>query len=92
VEDFILLSTSFLASMGGLALSIIFCIVLIKVMFREPKLSDEQLEALRDRPVTFVMPSHSTDVFGKQVEVRRRLEHEALEAHKDRPYSERTRR
>jgi hypothetical protein len=84
MEDFLLLSTSFLASMGGLALSILFCIVLIKIMFRQPKLNEEQLAALRERPITFMMPTHSTDVFGKQIEVRRQLEKEASEAQRER--------
>jgi hypothetical protein len=36
-------------------------------------------------------PTHSADVFGKQAEVRRRLEQDALEAHKERPFTERNR-
>ena len=90
-EDILLLSTSFLASMGGLGLSILFCVGIVKLLTREPRISEEQLNALRDRPVFMFMPTHSTDVFGKQVEVRRRLEQEAQEAHKERPLHERLR-
>lgn len=83
-EDFLIMSSSLFASMLGLALGILFCVGTVKIMLREPKLSEKQLAKLAQQPVFLMMPTNSTDVFNRQGAIRRDLEAAALAIRKQR--------
>jgi hypothetical protein len=74
--DVVMLGATFLSCAGALGFSILFTLGFTRVLFRGESPSRGQLERLADRPPSFLLPTHTTDVFGKQTEILRRLERE----------------